>query len=62
MAFQPIANAPMRSVFAHETLVRGPDGEPAQAILDLLTPANRPAFHRACRASKRCLDDAGTRA
>jgi EAL domain-containing protein (putative c-di-GMP-specific phosphodiesterase class I) len=50
MAFQPIVNAQTRAVFAYEALVRGPEGEPAQAILDLLTPANRPAFDRACRA------------
>lgn len=50
MAFQPIVNAQTRTVFAYEALVRGPEGEPAQAILDLLTPANRPAFDRACRA------------
>ncbi|MHB1532063.1 EAL domain-containing protein [Acidithiobacillus sp.] len=49
MAFQPIVNARTRTVFAYEALVRGPGGEPAQAILDLLTPANRPAFDRTCR-------------
>ncbi|MHB0888809.1 hypothetical protein [Acidithiobacillus sp.] len=68
MAFQSIVNARTRTVFAYEAVVRGPRGEPAQAILDLLTPANRgflcaiPAAQRLPPPSARCLDDAGTAA
>lgn len=38
MAFQPIVDVSQREIFAYEALVRGPEGEPAGAVLgwDLL--------------------------
>jgi len=49
MAFQPIVDLPRRSVFAHEALVRGPQGQGARSVLSQVGPANRYAFDQACR-------------
>lgn len=38
-----------RSVFAHEALVRGPQGESAWSVLSQVTDANRYQFDQACR-------------
>lgn len=49
MAFQPIVNTSTRQVFAQEALVRGPDQEPASAILARVHDGNRYQFDQACR-------------
>jgi len=49
MAFQPIVNLREGSVFAHEALVRGPDGEGAWSILGSLTDETRYAFDQQSR-------------
>jgi EAL domain-containing protein (putative c-di-GMP-specific phosphodiesterase class I) len=49
MAFHPIVNVRERSVFAHEALVRGADGQGAGAILSQVSEANRYAFDQKCR-------------
>jgi EAL domain-containing protein (putative c-di-GMP-specific phosphodiesterase class I) len=48
-AYQPIVDLSTRSVYAHEALVRGPDGEAAHWVLSQVTPANRYLFDQACR-------------
>ena len=50
-AFQPIVDVSMRSIFAHEALVRGPQGESAMSILSQVNDENRYAFDQACRVS-----------
>lgn len=49
MAFQPIVDVEHRTVFAHEALVRGLQGEGAGSILSQVGPHNRYAFDQACR-------------
>jgi EAL domain-containing protein (putative c-di-GMP-specific phosphodiesterase class I) len=49
MAFQPIVEVSSRSVFAHEALVRGVNGEGAGSILARVDAGNRYAFDQACR-------------
>lgn len=49
MAFQPIADITTGEIFAHEALVRGPNGEGAQTILSAIDPSNRYAFDQQCR-------------
>lgn len=49
MAFQPIVDLRTRSVFGHEALVRGPNGESAASILSHLTPGNRYGFDQKIR-------------
>lgn len=49
MAFQPIVDIAARRTFAHEALVRGPNGESAYSILSTLTDDNRYAFDQQCR-------------
>ncbi|WP_115854546.1 EAL domain-containing protein [Kushneria indalinina] len=49
MAFQPIVDLETRSVFAHEALVRGVDGESAWSVLSQVTPEYLYAFDQACR-------------
>jgi EAL domain-containing protein (putative c-di-GMP-specific phosphodiesterase class I) len=49
MAFQPIVDVATGEVFAHEALVRGPNGEGAQTILSAVDPTNRYAFDQQCR-------------
>ena len=48
-AFQPIVDVHARTVFAHEALVRGPEGEPASSVLSRITADNRYSFDQACR-------------
>lgn len=48
-AFQPIVDMHARTVFAHEALVRGPAGEPADSVLSRITADNRYSFDQACR-------------
>lgn len=49
MAFQPIIDLERRSVFAHESLVRGSDGSSAFSVLDQINDENRYAFDQSCR-------------
>jgi EAL domain-containing protein (putative c-di-GMP-specific phosphodiesterase class I) len=48
-AYQPIVDVAKRNTFAHEALVRGPDGEGAQSVLEQVTALNRYRFDQACR-------------
>lgn len=48
-AFQPIVDLKTRSIFAHEALVRGVNGESAFSILQKVNDDNRYAFDQACR-------------
>lgn len=48
-AFQPIVDIQARKLFAHEALVRGPAGEPADTVLSRVTADNRYSFDQACR-------------
>lgn len=43
-AFQPIIHAPSRSVYSHEALIRGPEGETAASILQRSQPAGMHAL------------------
>ena len=43
-AFQPIVHAPTRSIFSHEALIRGPDGENAASILQRSRPVDMHAL------------------
>ncbi|KIQ04145.1 diguanylate phosphodiesterase [Agrobacterium tumefaciens] len=49
MAFQPIVDISKGSVFAHEALVRGVNGEGAGFVLENVGPDNRYAFDQQCR-------------
>ena len=44
MAFQPIVDVTSNSVFAYESLVRGPEGQSAYSVLSQVTDENRYAF------------------
>lgn len=48
-AYQPIVNVRTRTIFGHEALVRGPNGESAWSVLSQVTDANRYMFDQACR-------------
>lgn len=48
-AYQPIVDLRTRSVYAHEALVRGPNGESAYSVLSKVSDDNRYAFDQACR-------------
>lgn len=48
-AFQPIVNLRSKSIFAHEALVRGINGESAFSVLQKVTDSNRYQFDQACR-------------
>lgn len=48
-AYQPIVDIGTRTVFAHEALVRGPNGESAWSVLSQVTDENRYQFDQACR-------------
>ncbi len=48
-AYQPIVNVATKTVFAHEALVRGPNGESAYSVLDKVNDSNRYVFDQACR-------------
>jgi len=49
MAFQPIIDCEDRTVYAHEALVRGPNGEGAGWVFERITRSNRYQFDQACR-------------
>jgi EAL domain-containing protein (putative c-di-GMP-specific phosphodiesterase class I) len=48
-AYQPILDMNTHTVFAHEALVRGPNGESAASVLAQVNEANRYRFDQACR-------------
>ncbi len=49
MAFQPIVNVETGGVFAHEALVRGPEGQGAGTVLSQVDDVTRYAFDQQCR-------------
>ena len=49
MAFQPIVDICTGAIFAHEALVRGPNGEGAGSVLGQIKEYNRYAFDQQCR-------------
>ena len=49
MAFQPIVDIATGGTFAHEALVRGPNGEGASTVLSAVDSSNRYAFDQQCR-------------
>lgn len=48
-AFQPIVRFRERVVYAHEALVRGPQGQSAASVLAQVNDGNRYQFDQACR-------------
>lgn len=48
-AYQPIVNTSTRTIYAHEALVRGINGESAFSILSQVNDTNRYSFDQACR-------------
>ena len=48
-AYQPILDVESKEVFAHEALVRGPNGEGALTVLQQVNERNRYRFDQACR-------------
>ncbi|WP_394779671.1 EAL domain-containing protein [Undibacterium sp.] len=48
-AYQPIVDLQHHTIYAHEALVRGPNGEPSGTVLSHLTDANLYRFDQACR-------------
>jgi EAL domain-containing protein (putative c-di-GMP-specific phosphodiesterase class I) len=48
-AYQPIVDCAQRTIFGHEALVRGPNGESAATILGKVNDDNRYQFDQACR-------------
>ena len=48
-AYQPIVDVRSRTIYAHEALVRGPNGEGAFTVLDQVNDNNRYRFDQACR-------------
>lgn len=48
-AYQPIVDLSTRTIYAHEALVRGPNGESALSVLSRVTDENRYSFDQACR-------------
>lgn len=48
-AYQPIVRLSTGTVFAHEALVRGPQGESAASVLAQVNDDNRYRFDQACR-------------
>lgn len=51
MAYQPIVDIENESIFAHEALVRGENGEGAWQILSRVTDDNRYSFDQTCRTT-----------
>jgi EAL domain-containing protein (putative c-di-GMP-specific phosphodiesterase class I) len=49
MAFQPIVSVTRRTIYAHEALVRGVNGEGALSVLSQVDAENRYAFDQQCR-------------
>lgn len=48
-AYQPIVDVATRSIYGHEALVRGPNGEGALSVLSQVSDSNRYRFDQACR-------------
>jgi len=48
-AYQPIVDLRDQSIFAHEALVRGVNGEGAQSVLERINDQNRYRFDQLCR-------------
>ena len=48
-AYQPIVDLERRTIYAHEALVRGPQGEGAASVLAQVNDDNRYRFDQACR-------------
>jgi EAL domain-containing protein (putative c-di-GMP-specific phosphodiesterase class I) len=48
-AYQPIVDFSSRTIFAHEALVRGPNGESAASVLAQVNDSNRYRFDQLCR-------------
>ena len=48
-AYQPIVDVQRRTIYAHEALVRGPQGESAASVLAQVNDNNRYRFDQACR-------------
>lgn len=48
-AYQPIVDLARKAVYAHEALVRGPNGEGAASVLAQVNDFNRYSFDQACR-------------
>lgn len=48
-AYQPIVDLNTQQIYAHEALVRGPQGQPAGSVLSCVTEENRYRFDQACR-------------
>lgn len=48
-AYQPIVDLARREIFAHEALVRGPNGEGAFSVLAQVNSDNQYRFDQACR-------------
>lgn len=48
-AYQPIVDLASNTIFAHEALVRGPQGESAWSVLSQVNDTNRYHFDQACR-------------
>lgn len=48
-AYQPIVELSTQQIYAHEALVRGPNGESAWSVLSRVNDDNRYAFDQACR-------------
>jgi len=48
-AYQPIVDLANQRIFAHEALVRGPNGESAYSVLSQVTNETRYSFDQACR-------------
>jgi EAL domain-containing protein (putative c-di-GMP-specific phosphodiesterase class I) len=51
MAFQPVIDVTAGRIYAYEALVRGPDGQGADTVLNQVTAANRYAFDQSCRTT-----------
>lgn len=49
MAFQPIVDWNQKSIYSHEALVRGTQGESAYSILSKVNQTNRYQFDQSCR-------------